>query len=384
VKLHDELDRLANTADRYPDPDRLIRLARRHRTRRLVAVPVAAVLAIAVVAAVPVWWSAHRRAELARQGRTTITLTVDPATATAPDALARQRLASILTQRSRALGLHDPDIHVGDDGSAVVSVAGRPDDYVVSGLVAPGELRVRRVLGSTADRPADTPSPPPGGPASTPAPSLDQVAAKLGTAYQLAQGITDPDAGGADAVRRLAAFGTLSPAEVAALPPTMQYAVPTIGCAQLDGRAYLPGGPGDQPVVGCGTTDGQTTKYLLGPSSLSQADIADATTVNDPGAGWTVDVRFNAAGQSRFTALTAAVYGDGSTDPGVRRIAFTVDGRVVSAPSIGSVITGDALLGGQQDAEQNLILAARLRYGPLPVALRITAIDRSPYAVPTA
>src|SRR5262249_33540764 len=68
---------------------------------------------------------------------------------------------------------------------------------------------------------------------------LADVKAKLGTdLYTFAQGITDPSQVQQDptALAKLAPFSKLSAADVAALPPAMQFAIPTISCAQLNGR----------------------------------------------------------------------------------------------------------------------------------------------------
>jgi preprotein translocase subunit SecD len=56
-------------------------------------------------------------------------------------------------------------------------------------------------------------------------------------------------------------------------------------------------------------------------------------------------------------------------------VAIVLDQRVLSAPTIQAVITGDAIItGGTIDATGARVLAAQLKYGALPVRLRVEAV----------
>src|SRR5437764_599225 len=116
-------------------------------------------------------------------------------------------------------------------------------------------------VGLVAAVPADAPVPA-AVPSDAPVPAA--VVARLGPAYQAARGLTDPGEVEPGTLAALAPFGALTPEQVATLPAAMQYAVPTVSCAQLNARP-----PGDDPgaaLVACEHT-GTVTKYLLDPAA---------------------------------------------------------------------------------------------------------------------
>jgi preprotein translocase subunit SecD len=291
-------------------------------------------------------------------------------------------LLAILANRGRALGLAVTAVIGSDDRTVRLTVPGRVDDATLAGLVSPGDLRIRTVTSEVTDT-TGTPRSGTGpdangtagsgtGPDAEPV-TLGTVKAKLGSAYQVAAAIQDPSQVDAGTLERLAPFGALSPAEVAVLPATMQYAVPLVGCAQLDARPPVASGASGQPAAACG---GGRMKYLLGPAEVGGTDVRAADAVADPIAGWGVDLQFTGVGSGRWTALTQhAVNGDAVTG-GSHAIAFVVDGRVVSAPVVQEVIVGDALISGQLSRAGARLLAAELRYGPLPAFLRILSVSR--------
>jgi preprotein translocase subunit SecD len=204
--------------------------------------------------------------------------------------------------------------------------------------------------------------------AADPAAALASARAKLGRAYDVADAIRAPAAADAAA---LAAFSTLTCAEVAALPAQMQYVVPTVTCAMLDGRP--PTAVGAQPSQAIAACDSRAKeKYLLDAVAVDAADIAGASAENRPAeVGWQLRIRFSRDGQARFTALTRAAVTDNA------QIAFVLDNAVLVAPSIMDVIHGDAVIsGGGIDGKQVRDLAAAVRGGALPVALTVTSTRR--------
>jgi preprotein translocase subunit SecD len=312
VRLHDELDRLANEAGPAPTVERVLNLARRRKARRLVAVP-AVVAAVAAVLALAYVWPGPTRAEVASAS---YTISV---TAGTPDPAALARTRQLLLQRANLLGLANPRIDVRDQRGLVLTVDRRPDDATLRALTAPGRLTVRRVA--------------------------DQVAAPDNPGDQYAGDVT-----------------TLSAAQ--------QFSTASVTCGLLDQRRDADG-PVPGALTACGSADGRSIKYLLDAASLANQDIAELTVTNASGTGWTFTIRFTAGGQTRWTDLTRQVYGDGSGDPTSRQVAFTVDGRVVSAPTIDAVITGDAMLYGQFSRAHATGILAELRYGPLPLTLTV-------------
>ena len=74
-------------------------------------------------------------------------------------------------------------------------------------------------------------------------------------------------------------------------------------------------------------SDDGTAKFLLGPAVLEGAAITDASagTSTDTGA-WIVNLDFDSEGSAIWATFTAANVGN--------QVAITLDGRVVSAPTI--------------------------------------------------
>jgi|GEM_PF-7062406 len=374
MMLREELTLLAERADRYPDPDAVLRLAGRRRTRTLLAASgaVLAVLAVAVAAAA---WAPGRPHRPAAAGPVTVQFTPDWA-GQVPDQRVLDAVAALLTRRVAALGLAGATVRAGTGtpGVIVLTVPGGTPDGTLAGLAAPGQLRIRLALASHRE-PAGAPTAPaPNG--TGPAPTLAQVQAKLGPAYPLALSFQDPDQVGPADAARLAPFGGLSTAEVAALPVPVQYAVPAVRCAQLD-PVPVAARPADHPVTACGA-DQDPVKYLLDAAAVTNVDVAAAVASDSPAnGGWGVQLVLTPAGQARFTGLTGFAAGHPYPTGEPRQVAIEVDGSVLVAPSAAEAITGDVLLAGPMfTAAGAPLLAALLGAGPLPVRLRITRIDR--------
>jgi preprotein translocase subunit SecD len=197
-------------------------------------------------------------------------------------------------------------------------------------------------------------------------------------AWQAASALTAPAELGADptATQTYEAFGTLLPEEVAALPPAMQFNVPTIGCQQLNQRP--PGSvvdPGQQAVA-CD----DTTKYFMDVAKVLGTDVSEANSVINPQNNErTVSVEWKSSGQSKWTALTKEAY-DNAGEPkcqptavdenGRCLIGIVLDNRVVSAPAVNQVQPGGTEITGQFTKAAADELASNLRYGALPVTFR--------------
>jgi len=313
----------------------------------------AAVVVVAATAGTAVW-HARKPAD--------VVMTLDAGTPVGAGDL--RRAADLLRDRLSGAGYGHPRVSLTGDRTVVATVDGGGDADGLRLLAQPGRLSFRAVVAGPTIPHADVT---PVAPSAAVPPA---VVAKLGAAYPAAQAMTDPGQVGASAMPALAPFGTLRPDEVATLPPAMQYAVPTITCAQLNGRA--PGAVDDPAarVVACERT-GTEAKYLLDPAAVAAGDVAGATVELQAAAGWTVTVRFIAAGQARWTGLTrAAVRGRPSN-----QVAIVVDNQVISAPTVQAVITGDAEISGAEiDRAAASRLAAQLRSGPLPVTFTVSSI----------
>jgi preprotein translocase subunit SecD len=373
---------------------------------------------------------AHPKLGLDLQGGTTMTLSATTLDGRAPDKDRLERARQIIANRVDAGGVSEPEVITEGNTNIVVNVAGKTGQADLRKLVAPAELRFRKVTASTPDTGGVEPSPSasasaspagsaaPSAPAAVPgatpsaaatanpsanpsaAPSanasapaaagasasasaapVDQslekrraaVIAKLGPAYQLAQGIQSPDQVDPQMLPLLKPFGQLSADEVAALPADIQYNVPTITCKQLNART--PGSVSDpkQPVVACGKETSGGVKYKLDPAKVVGEDVKDATFTNEPTQGWVVHLSFK--NQDKWTNLSKEVYGTGTADKSQRQVAIVLDNQVVSAPSIEGVMTGDATIYGQFSQPDVVTLSQQLKYGSLPLAFKIQSFD---------
>jgi preprotein translocase subunit SecD len=280
---------------------------------------------------------------------------------TEPPADALRKAAEVLIARLTGAGYDHPRVTVTSTRTLSVAVGAGSDPAGLRLLAQPGRLSFRAVIaGPTTPHAAPAPA------GSAPA----AIQAKLGDAYQAAQRLTDPGQVDPTQLTALAPFGRLTPDEVATLPATMQYAVPAITCAQLNGRAP---GTVDDPaatVVACERT-GDQSKYLLDVAKVTAADVAGAHVELQAAPGWTVTISFTKDGQPKWTALTQAAMGSNPSN----QVAIVVDNQVISAPTIQAVITGDAAISGAEiDRAAAARLAALLRSGPLPVTFTVKAV----------
>ena len=122
------------------------------------------------------------------------------------------------------------------------------------------------------------------------------------------------------------------------------------------------------PLVTC-NQDG-TAKYVLGPSFLEGTQIASAqASTNGQGVGYVVNVTFKSEGDSIWGQYTTNHIGDA--------VAFTLDGKVVSAPTIQGAIFGTTEISGQfsQAPARNLAGHAAVRLAAAGVRVE-RAADR--------
>lgn len=117
----------------------------------------------------------------------------------------------------------------------------------------------------------------------------------------------------------------------------------------------------DKPILSC--DEEGVYIYLLEPTLIPGTEIKDATSGIDAqgGQGWVINVDFKSDGFKTWSAYTTGHVGT--------QTAFTLDGQVLSAPSIRQPITtpGTQVSGSftQQSAKS---LADSLKFGALPLA----------------
>jgi preprotein translocase subunit SecD len=133
-------------------------------------------------------------------------------------------------------------------------------------------------------------------------------------------------------------------------------------------------------VVACSV--GGLEKYILGPSELSGADIADASAGLEMNQAGTptgrVEVRLSLTdeGRTKFAEVTTRLFSfpEGSDQ---NRFAMVLDGEVISAPGVNSPITdGNASISGGFTAESAEALANQLKFGALPMSFEIQTTEQ--------
>ena len=131
-------------------------------------------------------------------------------------------------------------------------------------------------------------------------------------------------------------------------------------------------------VVTCNRAN--TEKYVLGPVDVAGTEIADAsagteTTSTGLSTGkWLVSLNFKSAGAAQFTDSTTRLFG--LTDP-QNRFAVTLDGLVVTAPTVQGVISGgNAQITGSFTQTEATKLANQLKYGSLPIQFDIKSTEK--------
>jgi hypothetical protein len=358
MNLHDELESLAQWAPPGVNPEPLLRRARQIKTRRAIGIPAVAVLIVLVIV-VPQW----PRIGLSPADRpVTLTFRVT----SSADASALERTRVVLERRASALGLRYPHASILDDHTLVLETTRPRDEATLAALYAPGRFEARLVLKTFSMQfqvPTSLPQQPsPGAPAST----LDGVIAKLGNAYQAALAVKQADP--AD-YSLLQAFRWLTPEEVSLLPATVQFNVPSISCEQLNGRKGFV--PAANAVITVCASD--VDKMLLDPAILTGPDIAYTEVVPQLDRGYGLSVRFTPSSNPRWTAMTRSAASGEGCDPGQGpqcRIAFLIDSRVISYPTIREPIAGPLYTERLDSAR-----AWAAQIGPLELPVKLEPVD---------
>ncbi|MGD9484248.1 protein translocase subunit SecD [Streptomyces sp. TRM70308] len=155
--------------------------------------------------------------------------------------------------------------------------------------------------------------------------------------------------------------------EAAALMQRLQ----ELDCSTPEARANagqaVAAAENSEPVVACDREGAY--KYALGPVEVPGTDVTGADAVFDQQRGiWIVTMDFNDAGADKFADVTGRI----STLPQPQnQFAITLDGEVVSAPSVSSRIGGgQAEISGSFTQESAADLANVLKFGALPISFQ--------------
>jgi preprotein translocase subunit SecD len=287
------------------------------------------------------------------RGGTTVTLTARTPDGQAPDPEELELARRIIEQRVNGLGVAEAEVVTEGDSNIVISVPG-DDGEQARELGATAQLRFRPVVNG----------PEPAGPALVDGETTDGATPTDGAAPTDAATPTGASPSGSAPARTEVApsDGAVSDPNLPdpeAPPVTLeeaaaQYATLTCEAENVTGEVSRP----EDHVATC-SEDG-SLKYLLGPTIIEGTEIDDATAGTSPDTGeWVVLLDFKSEGRAIWAQYTATNVG--------KNVAFTLDGRVISAPTIQGAINGQTTITGQFDQETATDLANQLRYGALPL-----------------
>lgn len=94
--------------------------------------------------------------------------------------------------------------------------------------------------------------------------------------------------------------------------------------------------------------------------------LRNAVATQDQFNQWMINFELTSAGSDQFYQYTSTHIGE--------PLAIVLDGRVLSAPTINAAIQGSGVIQGQFTADEAESLAVQMRYGALPVPLRVEDI----------
>ena len=136
----------------------------------------------------------------------------------------------------------------------------------------------------------------------------------------------------------------------------------------------------DEPLVVC-NSDG-SEKYILGPAEISGASLTDATAGMEQVQGgavtgrWQVSLTFDDDGGKKFAEVTSRLMGY-PQNSAQNRFAMVLDGQVISAPTVNSVIpNGQAQITGDFTVEEAQTLANQLKFGALPLSFEVQTSEQ--------
>ena len=163
---------------------------------------------------------------------------------------------------------------------------------------------------------------------------------------------------------------TPTPSATSTVPPLLSgavYSAANFAALDCGNKLVRAGGADDVPgseIVACDRTG--FTKYHLAIAKVKGTQIKGANVSADQVSGQIqVNLSFKGSGQDAWTNLTKAAFG---ATPPTNQVAIVLDGVAISAPTIQSVINGDAQITGGFTRAEGQKLANNLKFGALPVS----------------
>lgn len=286
----------------------------------------------------------------------------------------------IIRQRIDASGVAEAEISSQGGNNIVVALPGTPSAETLELVKESAQLVFRPVLVVTAPGPydPDAATQDPAGDA-----SVDEGATEEGddagdqvskTAADEDDATTEPDAPADDTAT------PTDPSDFAWLTDELTTQLNDLDCtdpANLVGGASMVGDP-DAGFVTC-AVDG-TAKYALGPVEISGDMVSGASSglrVTAQGAitnERVVNIEFGTEGTDRFADTTERLL---SLESPRNQFAIVLDGLVISAPQVNSVIpNGKAEISGSFTTAEANTLSRQLNFGSLPLTFEVKSEEQ--------
>lgn len=248
---------------------------------------------------------------------------------------------SIIRQRVDASGVSEAQINTQGNNNIVVSIPGNPDENTLKLIRSSAKLEFRPVLATGQGISATVSN----------TGATESASASATPAATSSASTTGPIAGVDEATIKF--YDALDCSQ------------PFRSAGQIDDPTL--------PIVTCDTD--LFGKYILGPVEVEGTDIADAnagTVTTSTGAStntWAVNLEFTGAGSDKFAATTGRLFPLAAPQ---NQFAITLDGYVITAPTLQAVITGgQAQITGNFDKDTSKTLADQLKYGALPISFEV-------------
>ncbi|MFC8920012.1 protein translocase subunit SecD [Streptomyces sp. NPDC047821] len=311
-------------------------------------------------------------------GGTSITLRAEsePGKPNAVNNTNMQTAIGIIERRVNGLGVSEAEVQQQGNRHIIVNIPRATDSEKAQKQVGTtAELYFRPVLAVSGSAPVTEPpatgkpSATPSGKASTP-PSPKPSATTQGRAVPEALKQDETPSPKASTTDKPAATPAPQPsASGAAAVAALDKQFAALDCTPDKKTKQVPNPAQNadpaKPTVACGQEG--DAKYILGAAEVAGTDVDEAQGVLDPQRGrWIVQLGFTDAGTKKFAATTGKL---ASQVQPQNQFAITLDGQVVSAPSVSSAIGGgSAEISGSFDQESATELANILSYGALPLS----------------
>ncbi|MEU0670673.1 protein translocase subunit SecD [Streptomyces lavendulocolor] len=292
-----------------------------------------------------------------------------------------QTAIGIIERRVNGLGVSESEVQQQGNRHIIVNIPRATDSEKAQKQVGTtAELYFRPVLAVTGSAPLPEPSVG-GSPSATPSgkPSGKASSSPSPKASATTQGRAVPEALKQDESPSPKASASGKPAATppapqpsasgAAAVAALEKQFTALDCTPKKGTKEVPNPAQNadpaKPTVACGQEG--DAKYILGPADVAGTDVDEAQGILDPQRGrWIVQLGFTDAGTKKFADSTGKLAGQA---PPQNQFAITLDGQVVSAPSVSSAIGGgSAEISGSFDQQSATDLANILSYGALPLS----------------